>query len=237
MKKIHLCIALLVLCRAGVFAQDKAVWAELQKVRDRYAHLDHYSVNLTYKIFKGHTSPEMMELTSGRFETTKSGSRYVLGDLEMLRNSRYFVSVDKANQEMDISPLTEKNAMPSFIDFGQMDSMMRKYDMVSQIPAPNGTRTLRFDFSQNLFFEFERIDITYLPSGNLVKAVMYYRQTAEAYGEEGDFKPRLEVEYANHDFEASFAPEHFSEQKFFVLSNGKIDPKPIYRTYKIYSLL
>lgn len=238
MKKVCLTaiVHLFLICAA--FAQtDKRAWIELQKVRDHYAHLENYSVSLTYKVFKGHTSPEMMEIEQGRFETSPQGSRYVLGDLELIRNGKYFLSVDKANREMDVAPLTDQKTMPVFIDFGQMDSMMRKYDMVSQLPMLEGTYGLRFDFSKNLFAEFERIDIRYLPSGDLTKAVLYYRQTADMYGNEEVFKPRLEVDYLQHNYRAEFARDHFSEAKYFTMNDGKIDPKPNYRTYKIYSLL
>ena len=224
MKKTGFSIGIWLLCVCGVLAQNRTdVWAELQKVRDRYTRLDNYSVNLNYKVFKGHVSAELLENETGRFETGGSGSRYVLGDLELLRNDRYFVSIDRANKEMDIAPLTDQKSMPAFIDFTQMDSLMRKYDMVSQIPAKDGSRILRFDFSKNLFAEFERIDIQYLPSGDLLKAVLYYRQTADAYGSEEHFQPRLEVEYTQHNYKAVFAPDYFSEQKYFSTEDGNID--------------
>ena len=37
------------------------------------------------------------------------------------------------------------------------------------------------------------------------------------------FKTRLEVEYTQHNYKAVFAPDYFSEQKYFSTEDGNID--------------
>jgi outer membrane lipoprotein-sorting protein len=235
MKYLHIlicCFSLATVQKTG--AQN--VTNEFLLLQKRYANLDNYSVSMNYKAYKGHTSSEVADVQAGKFEIFRQKMKFVMGDIEVLRNGNYTVQIDKQFQEMDISRTPTGWTPPVFGNFSRMDSILKKHNAVSFREESDGIRLLVFNL-KNSGEEYEKIEIRYLPSGHITSITLFYRGVSDAYGVQGDYKPRVEIQYKEQNFSPGLTDEYFSEKKYFLVQDGKTIPNSTFKNYKIFDQL
>lgn len=230
------CLLVLV-CLTANHTCAQNVMTELMLLKNHYADMERYSVSMTYKAYNGHNSQTVVDMLTGKFESWGNKKRFVLGRSEIIQNGSYLIQLDHELQEMDVIPTkTPATGMPAFGDLEGLEKLVQKNNAVSFRQEAGGIRLLVFDLKKS-GDEHEKIELRYLPSGNIVSVTLFYRASMKSYGRDDDYKPRVEIQYRDHNFATVYEAEHFSEKKFFLIQNDAVIPQPAYKNYKIFDSL
>jgi hypothetical protein len=225
----------LLTCSINMWGQD--AYAELDKVKLRYTSLKNYSIQLGIKAYKGHTSSEVADIITGKYEVSGTSFKLTLGSATTLRNENYLLGIDDKFHEIDVASVKKQEAdQAGFVDFKKMEASIRKHNALSVKKGTDGNSVLTFDLAKS-GDEYEKIIITYQPSGELVSVILFYRSPVEAYGMGGKYKARMEITYTSQNLNAVFPENHFSEKKYIRVTDREILPQPAYKNYKIFNLL
>lgn len=220
---------------AHLRAQDS--FAELERLRARYANLQNYSTQLVFKAYKGHTSTEIVDQQMGLCEISGNRFRLVMGQATLLKNETYCLSVDDRFREIEVFDATKHLMEAPYGNFSRIDSILRENKALNVQPLADGNRILSVNL-KNSGDEYEKIAVKYRPGGELVSITFFYRGKASLYGiDGGDYKTRVEIEYRSQNFHPVFPADHFSEKKYVSIGQQKISPQPAYKNYQIFDLL
>jgi|GEM_PF-6752659 len=222
-------------CSSSGWSQDP--YAELDRVKSTYTSLKNYSMQLTIKAYKGHTSTEVADVMSGKYEVSGNRFRLTMGGTTTLKNETYLLSIDDKFHEIDVASAKKDEAVQAeFMDFKKMETTLRKHQALSIKTDPDGNKELTFDMTKS-GDEYEKIIIKYRPSGELVSVILFYRSPVEAYGISEKYKARMEITYTSQNLNAVFPENYFSEKKYIQVTGQEILPQAAYKNYKIFDLL
>lgn len=208
--------------------------AEFMLLQNRYNNIKRFSVQMTYKAYKGHQSFEMADMQQGKFEMDDRYLRFEMGGIEVVQTGKYVIHIDRNLQEMEVMKTAAKWEPPVFGSFMRLDSLLRKHNAVSFKLEPSGLRLLTFDLKRS-GEEYEKIEIRYLPGGEISSIILFYRSVSDSYGVEGAYKPRVEISYRSENFNPVFPENYFSEKKYFMFSGEKIIPAGLFKNYQIFN--
>lgn len=216
------------LCTAQTPAND------FERVRQTYASLKGFSVNMEYIVFKGHEGTQAGTVQSGSFKTDMQ-TRYLfkVGDVTQLHNERYDIMVSDEDKAMAVEMAPAGKPLPLF----GVDTAGGAWNKAVKIGEGNGLRTWRIKFG-NTNTEFEKMDVTVDTRTFLVKSIsLYYRLKMGTYlnseDAEDDYLPKLTINYTRAVLNPVFAPEEFSEKKYIRVTDTGIVPAGGYQNYEL----
>lgn len=227
---------LLLFCVLSTQTWAQEPLAELNRLRERYTSLKSYSTQLVFKAYKGHTSTELVDMQTGRYDISGTRFRLAMGKTVTLRNERYCLNIDEAFREIDVMDARKQSSAPEYGNFRRIDSILTQNHALSLQTLPDGNRTLTVSL-KNSGDEYEKFVIRYRPTGELLALIFFYRGKANLYGIEGEYQPRVEIEYKAQNFNAAYPEGYFSETRYVTIQGTDVLPQPAYKNYQIFDLL
>lgn len=201
--------------------------SELKRWVDKIALIDEFEQDITYTIYRDHTSKEIIETQCGKYIKNKNKVILELFGNLMIQDDKYQVQV---NEEDKVIVVADAAPLP-VSSFAEIEKWTGLCDIVKKIDAQNHLTGYSLQFKNTPFSELSKAEIWINPiTSMLEELILYFNQDiniGETHHNPQFVKPRLHVKYSTY-FTNGKITNPIQYNKYFKVSNGKLKPKANY---------
>lgn len=206
---------------------DQVQAQEVQKENfDRIAEnykSDDMSLSFTYHYYNDAKSLVADEVVKGQVHKKGKMFYYKLGEVEMLRNTRYSVLADHANHYIALDTIALKEEIPEI----PMDSILRYYDDISWTDEA-GYRTYKVNSPlPEVAYTIFKVKST---EWTIEWIEIYFYDTRQ--GKEGEVRNKLRITYDAFSKSCQWQTNEFSETRYITRKNSGYSPVATYKNYQ-----
>lgn len=194
-------------------------------------------MDMTYSLYVNPVTNTAYEIKNGSVRRSTEGQDLRIGNLEILSNKKYNITVDHSSKVIIVQFAAKKSKQtPLPVNFDSAQRLFKSIEFFKKSPTEYGYH-LQSDFS-----EYEKIDVLFNPSNFYLEKLVLVQRKPVAINEldknEKKDKQRLEISCRNINTSLFISPDEFAEKKYVIISSGaKVKPQPAYKNYTVFNRL
>lgn len=227
---------LTVLMGLDVKAQD--VNADLYRINKAYQNRDHIYLEMKVNAYRTWTDRNPYEQKEGVIMKSNVRKYTSIGDITMILNNSYSVTVDHAGKKILVLPASVNSQQASGdLLMPRLDTVLLKVcRKIEFFKEPGGSHGYEFTMKEGN--EYDRIRISFSPKTYLIRQIIfYYNEEHEEKGSGVKKKPRLEITYTKTEFPGKMNDQEFTYDKYLVLEKGRLVCRSQYKNYQLINQL
>ena len=205
---------------------------ELKKWVDKITLLDEFEQDITYTIYKDHSSNEVLEIQCGKYIKNKNKVLLELFGNVMIQDEKYQVHINKDEKVIVVGDATDL-PVSTFADIEKWTSLC---NIITKMSPKNHLIGFSLQFKTSQIAELSKAEIWINTNTSMLEElVLYFNQDqniAETWHNPKFVKPRLHIRYQTF-FSKNNKITPIDYKEYLVISNGKIKPKPEFKDWQL----
>ncbi len=194
--------------------------------------LQSYSIKVTQRTFQNYTTQKSAFQYVGFVHKNDKNFRTLLMGIYTIQNNKYKLNIDTTNKIILISDPTQEQ--PEMTMFSAQNEKMLEACKTIKSKNENKKEYISLTYSEKT--KFKTTDLIFTEDGLPVSIKLFLNYAVAQKKDAKTEKPRIEMEYTEHNLKTKFSEAEFSEKKYIQVLNSKIVPTAAYQTYIIKDL-
>lgn len=232
------CILFGLLCNFSILAFGQNASNDFYRINKAYQAHDYLHVHMKINAYSSWTDKSAYEQKSCEVKKSKAQRNTNLGEMVMIVNNKYSVTVDQQAKKILLLPasISEFKLSDNELMIPKLDSMLLSIcKKVEFTKESDGLYTYEFTMETG---DYERMKLTFSPKTFLIqRMVFFYKKEQQFEGSGPTKKPRLEIIYQKTEFPKYIDEEEFTYNQYIIKQNGKLVCRPAYKSFQLINQL
>lgn len=226
--KQQLIYAMLGVLVTGSVARGQDYKTDFAKINSAYNAENNIAIDLSYKYYSNPLDKVPADSLKGRMVLYHKEYTCNIGDINMVRNGKYLVAVDKSHKTIFLGDA--KHSTVPIVTFDVLDSLVRQKEVTVGYSDLNGEEGI-YQVNEKKGNAY-RYDIYFDKQSYLINEIDIYYHYLPGEQQKSTSHPLLRVYYLNCK-KSNPDISVFSEANYVNIQNKTIVPVVAYRSYKI----